>query len=248
MADWRIEQGDCLELLKSLPDASVDAVVTDPPYSSGGAFRGDRMMSTSAKYVNPVGVKQFHPEFTGDNRDQRSFAFWATLWMSECQRVTRPGGVIAAFTDWRQLPTMSDVVQAGGWIWRGVLVWDKTRAVRPHPDRFRQQAEFVLWGSNGPMQKSANPVYPEGVFLHAPFHGKHHIAGKPVPLMEHLLKIVPPGSTVLDPFMGSGSTGVAAIKGGFSFVGFEREPAYVDIARKRLEAAAAAAQPRLDMA
>lgn len=229
-----IIHGDCLEAMQGMPDASVDAVITDPPYSSGGTFRGDRSVSTSQKYVNPVEVKNFHPEFTGDNRDQRSFAFWGTLWMTECQRVTRPGGIVCVFSDWRQLPTMSDVLQAGGFIWRGLVVWDKTRACRPHPGRFRQQAEFILWGSNGPLPKPESPEYPEGVFLSAPFHGKQHIAGKPVDLMEHLLRVVTPGGTVLDPFAGSASTGIACLRTGRRFIGIEREAAYVDIARKRI--------------
>jgi site-specific DNA-methyltransferase (adenine-specific) len=233
-----IIHGDCLAVLREMPAASVDAVITDPPYSSGGAFRGDRMGSTSSKYVNPVEVKNFHPEFTGDNRDQRSYAYWCALWMSECLRIVKPGGLLLVFTDWRQLPTTTDAVQAGGWVWRGIAVWDKTRATRPHTGRFRQQAEYVVWGSAGPMEAQTDD-HPEGVFIAAPFHGKLHIAGKPVALMEHLLRVVRPGGMVLDPFAGSASTGVACINSGRSFIGIEREAAYVEIARRRIADAAA---------
>ncbi|MCZ5321894.1 hypothetical protein O5699_04105 [Escherichia coli] len=54
------------------------------------------------------------------------------------------------FSDWRQLPALTDAFQAGGVLWRGLVVWDKTQASRaPHTGYFRHQAEYVVWGSNG---------------------------------------------------------------------------------------------------
>lgn len=67
-------QADALAVLKALPDASVDALVTDPPYSSGGMVRGDRTADPSTKYVPTKEVVNFHATFTGDNRDQRAYA------------------------------------------------------------------------------------------------------------------------------------------------------------------------------
>ena len=65
-----IYHADAFDVLPTL--SGIGAVITDPPYSSGGAFRGDRMRQTSVKYVQ-VGVAAYRPEFAGDNRDQRSF-------------------------------------------------------------------------------------------------------------------------------------------------------------------------------
>jgi site-specific DNA-methyltransferase (adenine-specific) len=96
-----------------MPDASVDAVITDPPYSSGGFTRGDRSASTTAKYTL-TGTQIERPAFAGDNRDQRSFGYRCALWLSECLRVAKTGAPIAVFTDWRQLPTMTDAIQAAG--------------------------------------------------------------------------------------------------------------------------------------
>ena len=141
------------------------------------------------------------------------------------------------FTDWRQLPTTTDIMQAAGWVWRGVVVWDKTAGIRPNAGRFRQQAEFVLWGSSGPMVHDLTATCLNGVFTHAPFRGKEHIAGKPVKLMRDLMQIVPPGGVVLDPFMGSGTTGIAAVAEGRSFVGIEIDPHYQQNARERIVAA-----------
>ena len=78
---WRLEQGDSLALLQGLEPGTVDMVLTDPPFSSGGAFRGDRAARTSSKYTDHgyQGAAAL-PDFTGDNRDQRSFMVWCGLW------------------------------------------------------------------------------------------------------------------------------------------------------------------------
>lgn len=83
--------GDALAVLASLPEASVDAVITDPPYSSGGMVRGDRMAGTHYKYLSSdSAARDALAEFSGDNRDQRSYGYWCALWLAECLRVTRP--------------------------------------------------------------------------------------------------------------------------------------------------------------
>lgn len=215
-------RGEALWTLRTLPDDSVDAVITDPPYSSGGAFRGDRMSAPTIKYQQTGTAKSYGPEFSGDNRDQRSFLFWCSLWLSECLRVAKPGAAIGVFSDWRQLPTVCDAVQAGGWIWRGIAPWDKTPGVRPFLGRFRAQAEFLVWGSKGAM-----PARPEVGALPGVFRAvskpseKFHLCGKPVSVMREIVRIAPPGGVVLDPFAGSSSTGVAALLEGRSFLGIE---------------------------
>jgi site-specific DNA-methyltransferase (adenine-specific) len=226
--------GDCLEILPTLE--GVDAVVTDPPYSSGGAFRGDRTQSTLAKYQSS-GVQKVHALFSGDNRDQRSWAYWVALWLGAAMRSTTPGGMSCLFTDWRQLPSLTDAVQAAGWVWRGVAVWDKQNA-RPMPNRFTAQAEFIVWATNGPRSTIAEGAsYHDGVFrvTAPPTAEREHSTQKPIGLLEYLVAVAPHGGTVLDPFMGSGTTGVACANLGRKFIGIEIEPKYFDISCKRIE-------------
>lgn len=237
-----IIHGDCLEVMRGMPDASVDAVITDPPYSSGGAYRSDRNAKTTDKYrgwsqgedgssKKPAAK---YPEFTGDSRDQRAYGYWCTLWLSECLRISKPGAFIFMFTDWRQLPTATDALQAGGWVWRGVLVWDK-KIGRPMKGRFRNHIEYILWGTNGPTS-DPNEVYPSSLFQHAPptSTSRLHLTEKPVSVITDLLPVVRPGGLIFDPFAGSGTTGVAALETGRSFIGIEREATYVEIARRRI--------------
>lgn len=230
----KIIPGDALTLLRELPDESIDAVVTDPPYSSGGQFRGDRMAPPSEKYQN-TGTERSYPEFHGDTRDQRGYGYWSALWLSECWRVAKPGAPICVFTDWRQLPITTDAVQAGGWTWLGVVPWDKTEGARPQRGRFRAQCEYIVWGAKGQLWSDGEgPCLPGCFRVVVRQADKFHVTGKPTDLMRAVLQICPPGGIVLDPFAGSGTTGVAARELGMSFIGFDRTPAYVPIAAERI--------------
>lgn len=229
--------GDCLEILPTLP--KVDAVITDPPYSSGGAFRGDRTNDTRTKYLQSDSGNQTRLEnFTGDNRDQRGFHFWSALWASAALRATKEGGTAAFFTDWRQLPVTTDYLQAGGWVWRGLVPWVKT-TYRPQMGRFAAQCEYVAWGSNGPLPVERGVGCLKGFYEYAPPQDREHVTQKPTNLMDDMVQIVPAGGTVLDPFMGSGTTGVAAVTSGRPFIGIELSAHYFQIACERISAAQA---------
>lgn len=232
--------GDALAVLASLPPGSVDAVITDPPYSSGGKFKGDRMRSSSAKYADGDYAGASLPGFTGDNRDQRGYAYWCTLWLSECLRVTKPDGACVLFTDWRQLPTTTDAIQAGGWLWQGIVPWVKPLgAIRPTPGRYQAQCEYAVWGTAGQLVTDLRASCLPGFFHAAAPRGdaREHITQKPLDVMRGLVKIAPKGGTVLDPFMGAGTTGVAAVLEGRRFIGVELCEPYQQVARERVTAA-----------
>jgi site-specific DNA-methyltransferase (adenine-specific) len=233
-----IIQGEALATLQSLPTGLVDAIITDPPYSSGGAFRGDRMSSPNTKYTH-TGVENRRPDFAGDNRDQRSFNYWCALWLSEALRVAKPGAPIVLFTDWRQLPSVTDAMQAGGWVWRGLAVWDKGEGARPTLGRFTNQCEYLVWGSAGEMSldrlNAAHRRTLPGLFR-CPVKqaDKHHVTGKPTDLMRQVVMSCEPGGLILDPFAGSGTTLVAAKREGYGYLGCELLLHYVEVAKQRL--------------
>lgn len=128
--------------------------------------------------------------------------------------------------------------EIAGWIYRGIVVWDKGNC-RAIPNRFRNDCEYVVWGTNGPRKteyKTGVPVFPGCYRVSSvPSSRKHHQTEKPVELLEKLLAICPEGGTVLDPFMGSGSTGVACRRMGLGFVGIERDKWYYGTAKPRME-------------
>jgi site-specific DNA-methyltransferase (adenine-specific) len=240
---YEIHHGDALAVLRSLPSESVDAVLTDPPYSSGGMFRGDRQQDVHTKYVNSDSESgNAMAAFTGDSRDQRSYGYWVALWLGECLRIVKPGGVAALFTDWRQLPATSDALQAGGWVWRGVVPWHKPNG-RPVQGRWANSCEYVVWGTNGPRDLLAlDGAALPGFYQASPPREREHITQKPVEVMQSLMRIVPRGGVVLDPFCGSGTTGVAALLEGRSFIGCEMSEHFVEVARRRCAEAATQGQ------
>ena len=231
-------RADALDLLPALPEGCADALVTDPPYSS--AVRGvPDERRRNADYQRETATRPRYPEMAGNHRDPDAYAAWWTRWAQAARRALRPGAPAVIFTDWRQYPLVAHAFQAAGFRWRGTAVWDKGLRALPRRGRFRQQAEFILWGSNGDF--AAEPAAPclPGVFAQPVDQagGKRHITGKPVALMAALLALAPSGALVLDPFAGSGSTGVAALRTGRRFLGVEIVPEYADLAAERLSAA-----------
>lgn len=230
-----VYQGDACQILRGVPSASVDVVITDPPYSSGGMVRGDRAgASCRTKYQNFETVVEYD-EFSGDNRDQRSFIVWCSIWLEELRRVTKPGAIVACFSDWRQVPAMTDALQVGGLVWRGIVPWLKP-AARPAKGRWTNAAEFLVWATNGP-RALEGPCLP-GAYRFNVSREKRHITEKPLDLMQQLCRIAyEPGSVILDPFMGSGTTLKAARSLRIRSIGIELVPSICETAIARLREA-----------
>jgi len=232
---------DALTVLREIPSGIADALITDPPYSSGGQFRGDRVQDTKTKYLSSgeIAAEYAKHSFTGDNLDQRSWTSWTSEWLSLARDAVKPGGVAAVFTDWRQLCALCDAIQWAGWIWRGIIVWDKKNA-RPQPGRPRQQCEFIVWASNGALDVKRNAPFMPGIFTAPPPTGEKrlHQTEKPLAVMRELVRICEAGGVVLDPFMGSGSTLAAAVLEGYKYIGIEKDAHYYSVAQRRIYEAA----------
>lgn len=244
-----IDQADALLWLARMRRRpEIGSVIADPPYSSGGLFRADRASPETAarKYVSHDAADAA-PAFVGDSRDGRAYLRWTALWTAEALRVTDPGTTIAVFTDWRQLATTLDGIQAGGWIVRGVIPWDKVHT-RPQLGRPTAQAEFVIWGSNGQLPSNRDAPVTEGAYhvtddlpaswIESPPRGdmRWHPTAKPVGLLRAIARAMTErGRTILDPFAGSGSLAVAALAEHHPYHGCEITEAYAQIARHRAE-------------
>lgn len=234
-ASAELYNASCFEVFPTLATESIDLVIADPPYCSGGTTAGERRRAPEDKYSQ--GGELFgRPSFGGDLKDQRSFTWWCMTWLTECRRLLRVGGYCLVFTDWRQLPALTDAFQAADLTWRGVIAWDKGGASRaPHKGYFRHQCEYLVWGTNGPCPAAehAGP-FPGCYQVAVDRKDKHHLTGKPTELLRQLVRAVPPGSRVLDPFAGSGTTLVASAMEGRRSIGIEREQSYCDISSRRL--------------
>lgn len=228
---WDIIHGDTLAILHTLKANSFDAVITDPPYASGGRTQADKIKSTTQKYSSMK--KDAPPPFDGDAKDQRSWTRWMAEWLSDARMLCKEGAPVCLFIDWRQLPAITDALQWAGWIWRGTAVWDKGNS-RPQRGRFRQQTEYIVWGSNGNMPISRPVPCLPGVFKYGNPSNRIHLTEKPLQLMRDVVKITEPGGLILDPFAGSGTTVIAAIMEGYRAIGIEMSKSYAALAEERI--------------
>jgi site-specific DNA-methyltransferase (adenine-specific) len=234
----KLYHAEALATLAELRPGCAAAVITDPPYSSGGLTRSDRTGNPRNKYQQH-GVKLYRHSFTGDGRDNRGWAYWAALWLGRCLELVKEHGYAITFSDWRQLPTATDTLQAAGWIFRGIVPWNKGAGARaPHTGYFRHQCEFVAWGTRG-VSKPAQHGGPWPGCYEYPVKpsDKHHMTGKPTPLLCQLVQCVPKGATILDPFAGSGTTLLAAYLEGRQAIGIEQEAHHCQTTINRLEKA-----------
>ena len=225
-----IYHGDVFDVIDEVE--SFDALITDPPYSSGGMFRSDRVnRSTVQKYTDNSQWMDL-PDFTGDNRDQRGFLVWCGLWLGAARIKATPSANCLTFTDWRQLPTLTDALQVGGWIWLGMGAWNKPNG-RPNTGRFCNDLEYVLHARNGPMHSECE-YRPRALFESTIPSDREHITQKPISVMEWLMGFTPKGGIAFDPFMGSGTTLVAAKNLGRRAIGSDIDEYWCEIAANRL--------------
>ena len=228
---WDVRHGDCLDHMREMPSASVDAVVTDPPYCSGGFTEAARRNSNGSGLRSET--RRDLGWFASDNMGTTGLTWLLRAVSMEVLRILRPRSSYLVFTDWRMVPALVPVIESTGFRWQNMIVWDKGSAGIGRG--FRATHEIVMHFTNGVADVHSAA---EGNVLRVPrmpAAGREHQTQKPVELMNRLLSVVTAeGMTVLDPFAGSGSTGVACVKAGRSFVGLERDLRYVEIARRRM--------------
>lgn len=229
-AQWAIVEGDCLDHLPVWPQSCVDTVLTDPPFVVKNA------VELRGKGVAPI--KQRSTTIGDQNWS------YSKDWIGWAARVCSKH--IVAFGGYLDLPDMFRDWGQGDL--RGVMVWRKSNAALPAWNVPHYDTEFIVWwgrGTNPSNVRSIDsmvidcPFPPAGCFASERIvdrSGKAvHPSQKPLEVMTRLVKAFSEeGAIVLDPFMGTGTTGVACLRHGRKFIGIERNPTYVTIARQRL--------------
>lgn len=227
----RIIQGDCLTVMRSLPDGCIDAVITDPPYCSGGfnetgkkAAAGQGLRSET---IHDVGW------FVNDNMTTAGLVWLLRSMMVEAERLMKEGTSALVFTDWRMVPHLAPALESSGLRYQNMIVWDK--GAPGLGTGFRPTHEVILHFVKG---TGAFYDMTVGNVIRCPrvtAAKKRHQTEKPVSLLEALVRVTcPEGGTVLDPFCGSGSTGEACANTRRRFIGIERSEVFVREATARL--------------
>ena len=209
--------GDCLEFMRTLPDKSVDAVITDPPYFlPAQSYVGTRQDGYARRTI----------------ADMTIIETWFGTVYQEVNRILKPSGTSYVFCDAQSYTPLYRAIYPYHKYVRAII-WDK--AVSYNGYTWRHQHEMILWGERNGAERiptgDGDVIRLRGVLQ----KDRHHPAEKPVELLERLVKKT--GATILDPFMGSGTTGVACVQTGRNFIGIEIDPEYFAIAEKRIKEA-----------
>jgi site-specific DNA-methyltransferase (adenine-specific) len=221
---------DCREVIPTL--AQPELVITDPPYSSGARTDSERQ-------VRGAMLRSMEDQdwFSHDAMTTWGFNWFIRSVFFDLRQKLPEGAHLYVFIDWRQTPNVYGMLEACGYRVNHCLVWAKTHFGMG--SYWRNQHENIVFGSNGMPADMLDRGM--GSVLTAPGvspTARVHPTEKPIDLLAKIIRAAP-GDEVFDPFMGSGSTGVAAIKCGRKFVGCEINPGHFDTACKRLEAASA---------
>lgn len=212
--------GDCLEEMKKIADGSIDMVLTDPPYN----IARENNFSTMGR----AGI-----DFGEWDKNADLFSY-----IKEAFRVTKNGGSFVVFNDWKNLGDIAKEAERVGYETKDMLRLEKTNPMPRNRDRrYITDYECAVWFVK-PKEKwifnRQDPMYQRPKFVHSIDKGLHPTQ-KSLKLMEELVKIHSnEGMTILDPFMGSGTTGVACKNLNRNFIGIELDETYFNIAKQRI--------------
>jgi DNA modification methylase len=219
--------GDCLDVLAGLGEATVGAVVTDPPYASGSRLEAAKSSSGAMLRAGRFADRPIEL----DQMTTTGFVWLMRAVGQACRPMLPDGGSFLSFIDWRQWPNLVGALETCNYRVQGMVVWDK--GSMGLGNGFRAQHELVCHASKG-----VPNVHDKGcgnVLSHGRVEPSHHPSPKPVQIMERLITVVTePGGIVLDPFAGSGTTLLAAKQAGRRAIGIEFEERYCQVIAERL--------------
>src|SRR3990167_3452069 len=206
----KVIQGDCLEVMKQMPDKCVDLVVTDPPYNAGR-------------------------EYANDSLNQKEQGIWLNSWLSECKRITKDNLVIIIGVKYH-IPFTKWLIENMNYCWE--FVWWKSNGMLNGKATF-SNFEKVLWFSTGGGTHYRTDRVPTDVWnlpIEVEANNFGHSTPKGIKGMCKIINLLSKeNDIVLDPFLGSGTTAVAAKQLGRKFIGIEISEKYCEIARGRLQ-------------
>lgn len=206
-------KGDCLELMEKIPDGSVDMVLTDPPY--GICYQSHRRKSVYDRITNDDSVDFLPPLF------------------GEMNRILKNNTAVYCFCSWHNVDVFKMEFEKVFTI-KNILIWAKSNhGSGDLLGSYAPRYEMILYGTKG--RRVLEGKRTDDIIYADKTQNRFHPTEKPVRLLERIIaKSSAKGDSVFDPFMGSGSTGVACVNTGRDFIGIEKEEKYYEIAQKRI--------------
>ena len=212
--------------VKQIPK-TVDVILTDPPYSSGGWQEANKLGKSS---VGSITAQSSSIPITNDGQSTRGY-----ISMMKQIYNTVKSKHLFLFGDWKMWPYNVDTVEPMGYVVKNMLVWNKG-GLGPGMSFFRPQHELIMWAISSRAEKGKGSKT-GNVFNYTRSGNKYHPSEKPVPLLTNILSALPKPDikTVYDPFLGSGSTLLACEELGLTCYGVESEPKHLATTISRWE-------------
>lgn len=237
MANMVLLNQDCIKAMESIDAHSIDLIVTDPPYNLGN-FMINRDTNLNKMRDNFFGTAGW------DNMEYNEWANSMDNFFSSAARVIRRGGAMIVFMAIIKVETIIRLAERHGFYYKTTGIWHKTNPMPRNMNLhfvnsteawiyFTYKTKTGTFNNGGAMLHDfiETSVTPNG----ERHYGKHPTQ-KPESLIQHFVEILSnPGDTVLDPFMGSGTTGVVSKKSGRNFIGIELDEQYFNMAKNRIE-------------
>ena len=222
----KLYNDDCIKKFATMPRNKVDAIITDPPYNIS--------RDNNFKTMNRAGI-----DFGEWDKD-----FDLVDWIKYCKPVLKKGGNIVIFNSWKNMSYIVDELERNNFEVKDLIRWKKTNPMPRNRDRrFITDYEVAVWAVkkggkwtfNRLLETYERPEIVCGVTSKKEKIDGGHPTQKPVEVMEWLIKrLSNENDIILDPFMGSGSTGVACKNTNRKFIGIELDKDYYNMAMKRL--------------
>ncbi|OGS02375.1 MAG: DNA methyltransferase [Elusimicrobia bacterium RIFOXYA1_FULL_47_7] len=230
----KLKKGNCVELLRELKEKSIDMIFADPPYNLSG--KNNLTVKNGKIAVCDKGDWDVIKDIHGFNEE----------WVRECLRVLKDDGTIWISGTLHNHPSIGVILKKLGlWIINDIIWFKRNAPPLLSQNRFVPSTELIWVASKtkkyyfdyATAKRINNGKQMRNMWeINAERHITKHPTEKPETLLERIIMIgTKKGSTVLDPFMGSGTTGAVAVRQGRNFVGFEISDEYFNMAKKRIE-------------
>ena len=230
----RIHQGDCIEVMRTLPADSVRVVVTSPPYNIKNSTGNGLKNGNGGKW--PKAALQSGYAEHDDSMPHEAYVEWQRACLTEMMRLLRPDGAIFYNHKWRVqnglLQDRADIVE--GFPVRQILIWQRAGGINFNPGYFLPNYEVVYLIAKPEFRLAPKANAAGCVWQITQESDNPHPAPFPVELASRCIESVGEGP-VLDPFIGSGTTAIAAEQAGLEWIGIDKSEAYVRMAEERLE-------------
>lgn len=236
----KIYEMDCLEGLKMIEDNSIDLIITSPPYNKGINGKNNK----GVKWNKTI---DYNDDINNDSLPEEEYQKWQIDILNECYRVLKKDGSMFYNHKNRIYSGHGEIISPYQWLFktnfkiRQEIIWDRGSTQNVNRRRYLPTTELIFWltkSKNPKFDRKQDTKYKNEIWRIDFEKNTEHPAPYPFDLPDNIIHCIKENENdkliVLDPFMGSGTTAIAAIKNDCNYIGFEKFQKYIELTNKRI--------------